>query len=185
MADDPRSGRRAYATALLLLAAGGLVLLVSFGQPWGTVQVALAVGVDGAVRLAESTGGDLFPAAAVSGWISLAGVAGVVATRSWGRTAIAAFLLAAGLAGAAAGVVFAADPARFLPEGSATQTTLWWLGAVLGGVLVSWSAGWTAYRGRTWPAMGVRYERTRATDRTLTAWEAQDIGQDPTDDLVE
>jgi hypothetical protein len=47
------------------------------------------------------------------------------------------------------------------------------------------ASGWTLARGRQWPTLGSRYERRSRTTRAVSAWDAQDMGQDPTDDLVE
>jgi hypothetical protein len=59
---------------------------------------------------------------------------------------------------------------------------------VLAGLVVVLAGGWTIVRGRRWPTMGSRYDRGDGSGRSarrLSAWEAQDQGQDPTDDLVE
>jgi hypothetical protein len=47
------------------------------------------------------------------------------------------------------------------------------------------AACWTLASGSGWPTMGARYERTSAGRPAISAWDAQDLGQDPTDDLVE
>ena len=50
----------------------------------------------------------------MAGWVSLAAVAGIVATRSWGRSVVAAIGLLAGLVGAGAAVAFALSPGSFV-----------------------------------------------------------------------
>jgi uncharacterized membrane protein (TIGR02234 family) len=192
---DATGNRRAYAIALLLLIAGSGLLLVAYGLTWGTAEVPLLAGSDSAVRTQELTGRDLYPAAAMAGWIGLAAVAGIVATRSWGRTIVAVVGALAGLAGAGAALAFGLGASSAIDTGVsghlgvatsvASQSGGAWLLALVGGLAVLVASGWTAVRGRTWPAMGRRYERTAAGRRQLSDWEAQDVGQDPTDDLVE
>jgi hypothetical protein len=187
--------RRAYGTALALLGAGGLGLLVAYGLTWATADVPLLAGADGAVRAHALTGRDLFPAAAMSGWVALAGLAGVVATRSWGRRLVALLTLLAGLAGAGAAVAFAVAPTGIVDAavatvaggspGAAFAVGPGWLLAVVAGAVVVVASAWTVVRGRAWPSLGRRYERGTRGGREISAWEAQDLGQDPTDDLVE
>lgn len=110
-------------------------------------------------------------------WLTLAVVLGIVATRGWGRIIASALLLIGGLVAVVGGVIA-------IIGGSAGSGIL----GVAGGVLVSCAAAWTIVRGRQWPAMGGRYERDRgsaATSSRLSAWDALDRGQDPTEDLPE
>lgn len=187
--------RRAYLTALLLIGLGGAALLVGYGLVWASAGVPLIAGSDGPATVREFTGRELYPVAAASGWVCLAGLAGILATRSWGRQLVALLVLLAAAGGAVAGIAFAASPSssaeaavRALTGGpalGAVSATPWWLLAVVGGLVAVVGAAWTLARGRRWPAMGARYER-RAKDRAaISPWEAQDLGQDPTDDLVE
>lgn len=187
--------RRPYATALLVLAAGSLVLLWSYGLTWSTAEVPLLAGAADTTRIRELTGRDLFPGAAMAGWVSLAAVAGIVATRSWGRTLVAAIGALAGLVGAGTAVAFAVSPGAFVDaavgldlgvDTTVTSATVaGWVVAVLGGLAVVVASGWTLVRGRRWPTLGSRYERRSRSTRAVSAWDAQDLGQDPTDDLVE
>lgn len=191
----PADTRRAYATALLTLAAGSLVLLWSYGLTWSTAEVPLLAGAADTTRIRELTGRDLFPGPAMAGWVSLAAVAGIVATRSWGRTIVAAIGVVAGVVGAGAAVAFAVSPGSVvdaavgLELGVATSVAsaavAGWAVAVLGGVAVVVASGWTLVRGRRWPTLGSRYERRSRSTRAVSTWDAQDLGQDPTDDLVE
>ena len=188
-------GRRAYAAALLLLVAGSVTLFVCFGLPWATADVPLLTGSSDAVRAQGLTGRELFPGAAMSGWIALASVAGVVATRSWGRTAVGVVAILAGLAAIAAALVFATSAADVVdghvggllgtPTAVAASVTPAWVLAALGGTAVVASGAWTVVQGRRWPVLGSRYERRGHAEAHLSPWEAQDAGRDPTDDLVE
>ncbi len=181
----PVAGRRAYATSLLLLAGGGALLLVAYGLTWATADVPLIDGAVDTLRARQYAGRDLLPAAAMSGWIALAAVAGIVATRSWGRQAIGLVALVAGLVGALGGMAFAMDPGRFADEAASIEVGPGWLVAVVAGLVVTFAGAMTVIRGRQWPTMGVRYERRPRTAQVTSDWEALDLGQDPTDDLVE
>ena len=193
--DTPAATRRTYATALLVLAAGSLVLLWSYGLTWSTAEVPLLAGAADTTRIRELTGRDLFPGAAMAGWVSLAAVAGIVATRSWGRTFVAAIGALAGLVGAGTAVAFAVSPGSFVDAAVgldlgvdmsvASAAVAGWVVAVLGGLAVVLASSWTLVRGRRWPTLGSRYERRSRSTRAVSAWDAQDMGQDPTDDLVE
>ncbi len=176
--------------SLLLLAGGGVLLLVAYGLTWATADVPLIDGAADTMRTQQFSGRDLVPAAAMSGWIALAAVAGIVATRSWGRRIVGLLALVAGLVGATAGIAFAVAPGRFVDGAGVSgqalvQVGLGWLLAVIAGLAVAGAAALTVLRGRQWPAMGVRYERRPATARVTSDWDALDLGQDPTDDLVE
>lgn len=193
MAD--RSDGRSYRMALSVLGVGAVLLLVGFALPWATAQVPLATGVDTATRAQDFTGRDLFPAAAASGWVCLAGLAGILATRSWGRIAVGLIVAVAGLAGAAVAVAFAAVPATYVDaaagellgsEGTVVSSaTGWWALCLLGGLLSVYAGAWTVLRGRRWPTLGSRYERTPRAAAAVSPWDALDKGEDPTADLVE
>jgi hypothetical protein len=187
--------RRSYATALLALAAGGVVLLWAYGLTWGTAEVPLLSGAADTTRTQELSGRDLFPGAAMAGWVALAAVAGIVATRSWGRILVAVVGLLAGVAGAGVAVAFGLAPEPAIDAAvaagvgggasAASQAVAGWAAAVVGGVVVIAASVWTLVRGRRWPTLGTRYERRSRSERSLSPWDAQDMGQDPTDDLVE
>jgi len=198
MPDAAASSRRAYGTALLLLVAGGALLLVGYSLRWASAEVPLLAGAEGATRSVDFSGQALLPAAAVSGWVALAAAAGIVATRSWGRSVVAVIAFLAGVAGltgavwfvvARTGLVEAAARTLTSQAGdsaaSASQAGLGWLVTAIGGLLVSVAAAWTIVSGRRWPAMGARYERTPSRRAAMSPWDALDMGQDPTDDLVE
>jgi uncharacterized membrane protein (TIGR02234 family) len=189
------AGRRAYAAALLLLVGGAVALFVAFGLPWATADVPLLSGSTEAVRAQGLTGRDLFPGAAMAAWIALASVAGVVATRSWGRIVVGVLATLAGAAAVASALVFVASSAAVVdahvgevvgsPVSVVASVTPAWVLAALGGGLVVSAGGWTALRGTRWPVLGSRYERNGSASARLSPWDAQDAGRDPTDDLVE
>lgn len=109
-------------------------------------------------------------------WLLLALVLGVVATRGWARVVVGVLV---GLVGLAVALGFAWVSATGTQDGPAATL------AILGGVLVALVGAWTVRRGRAWPSMGSRYERTGTASkraRRLSDWEALDRGIDPTAD---
>lgn len=180
---------------LCVLAA--VLLLVAAGRPWAEVVVPRA-GLP-AVR-ASVPGRDLAPVVVAAGLLGLAGAAAMLATRRWGRLAVALVLLVAGL-----GVVLGV---RMHPRGAAqhwaaerfgqsatapsVSTTAWPTVAVAAGVLLALAGSLAAVRGHRWAGMSPRYERSAgasgvsraqagSTQGNLTTWEALDRGEDPTD----
>jgi hypothetical protein len=123
----PMTSPRAYLGVMLAQAACGIACVA-----WGTGAV---IGL---------------------GWLALAAVAGVVATRTWGRRIVG-------------GVVTAAAVLCLVGTGLA-PITIAVLGCVLTGLL-------TVVRGPRWPTMGGRYEREPLAK---SPWQALDAGEDPT-----
>ena len=165
-------GRMRMRSTVLALAVGAGLTLFACSMTWVRIQVPLLDGVEGAVQTITSTGRELAPAANAAGWAALAGVLAVIATKSWGRSIIGVIVTVAGLV-----TVMASVSAR--PESS-----LWWLVAALGGILVTGSGINIAINGRSWPGLSRRYEAAgpagTAPRKPLTPWEALDRGQDPT-----
>lgn len=198
----PAPGRdRSYALALVLLAVGAGALLLSAGRVWASA----AVGGAGLPTLAVAvTGSDVAPALSALAVLALAGVAGLVATRSRGRVVVGALLVLAGAGTAWIAVQFAltasgatgagATIAQVVaertgsPAGAVVVGSLWWLVALLGGVLVAAAGVLALLRGGGWPQMGRRYERDGAQPaapgpraaRPESAWDQLDRGVDPT-----
>ncbi|MEU2394511.1 TIGR02234 family membrane protein [Streptomyces sp. NPDC007369] len=192
-----RGGRRSVAAALLLGALGATVVLLGSGRVWarGTAAVgggALPVTADG-----QAVTG--LPAALAI--VGLAALVAVFAVRGTGRLLVSALLALSGL-GAAVSAVLAADDRQALDAQAARATadtaaqvgalahTAWPYVTAAGGVLIL-AAGLLALRhGRTWPAMGGRYERDGGArsrrpapadpDRPEDLWKALDRGEDPT-----
>ena len=197
---------REYVATLGALLLGGVVLLVGYGATWAVVTIPVFSGDEGPVSEVVLSGRDIAPIGAAAGWIALAGLAGLLATRTWGRRAIGAIVaiaggaagataLAYGLAGDASassmsGLLEAALAARSL--GGLTPTSVaisgWWIVAA-GGALATMVAGFLALvRGPGWPRLSGRYERSAPAPqrpegevRGIAAWDALDRGEDPTD----
>lgn len=187
-----RAARRSYRTALACLALGSALLIVAYASPWVSASVPVLPGTDAATREITLAGRDLFPGTAMTGWVSLAALGGVVATRSWGRPAVAVVGLLAGIGGLVVAVLFAALPAPALDDAArrvadaaaytAGAATGWWAAAAAGGALVAYACAWAVVSGRQWPSLGGRYERTPANRPDASAWDTLDQGGDPTDD---
>ena len=203
------SRSREYALTLAVLAIGSVLVLVSYGATWETVQVAVFAGTGPSPTTTVSlTGRELAPLGAAAGLVGLAGVAGILATRRWGRRIVGAVValsggaagstaLAFGLAGGA--FVEASLAARGLDPASATTaaSTPWWLAGVAGGLAMLVAGLLAIARGAQWPGLSTRYEREGSTDHRgaqgsdagteqgsvggIAAWDALDRGEDPTD----
>lgn len=162
------SPRREYALALGLLALGAFLLLVALTKSWTIDTVALLEGVTPS-RSRTVSGASVAPAAAAAAWIALAGIAGLVATRSWGRTLVGLVLVLAAVAG-----ILSALRAWTAP----------WAPVAIVGLVCPLVAGLLAIiHGRRWPVLGSRYERQaeprQEADERAT-WDALDRGEDPT-----
>jgi uncharacterized membrane protein (TIGR02234 family) len=192
-------GSRGYRLALVVLLAGAVAVIVAYGRTWTTTVV-----VDPGLPTVAVTlsGSDLDPAGAALGLVGLAGVAGLVATRRTGRIVTGVALSLAGVAVLALALRFALTWSsgtgsataitRLVAERTGatalgvTTATSWWLLAAVGGALVA-AAGIAAVAyGATWPTLGRRYDSSTAAgpaaDRTRSAWDRLDDGEDPTAD---
>ncbi|MCX5378893.1 TIGR02234 family membrane protein [Streptomyces sp. NBC_00091] len=199
-AEPPESsaGRRTVAIALLLGALGATVVLLASGRTWARGSAAVGGGTLPLTADGRAVTG--LPAALAI--VGLAALVAVFAVRGRGRLLVSGLLALSGL-GAALSAVAAADDRRALDERAATATadtaarvvelthTAWPYITASGAALIL-LAGLLALRfGRSWPAMGGRYERdgsprTRTPapvdpDRPEDLWKALDRGEDPTD----
>ncbi|MEY4137815.1 MAG: hypothetical protein RL205_1943 [Actinomycetota bacterium] len=179
----------AYRNALLALVIGAALLLLGYSMPWASVAIPMVTGGPASTRV-ELSGHDIAPLASMAGWIAAAGLAGIVATKTWGRVIIGAVVAIAGagsvvatawFAVASAGLIRAAAESHAgesLPDLTGATVTWWWMPTLLASLLVLAAGLATCVRGRTWPGLGRKYDR--AHPRQLTAWQALDQGQDPT-----
>jgi uncharacterized membrane protein (TIGR02234 family) len=190
------AARRQFVLALALVLAGAALVLWAAGRTW--LAARWAVPNYPAVHTAVS-GVQAAPLTRAAGYLGLAGVLALLATRGRGRQVAGGLVALAGLAAIASAVTFwprtaaVADAAvrRAIAGGAgsgggagagATSTTVgaWpWL-AVLGGVLVVAGGVFAVVRGRTWPAMGSRYDAPAARRTDDDPWAALDRGEDPT-----
>ena len=190
---------REYAWVLAGLALGGAGVLGASAPRWVTASTD-DPSLGALARSVELSGTALEPVLSPLALVALAGVVGVVASRTLARRLVGALLLSAGGA-----LVWAVLAARF---GSVTVTRAarataglgsldvlpqsWspaWLPALAGGVLICASAALVMTRAARWPTLSSRYERGAAAGRQggtpkSDAWSRLDRGEDPTaDDL--
>ncbi len=194
---ESRSSRRSVAVALLLGTLGSTVVLLASGRVWARGTTAL--GGDSLALTADGQAVTGLPAALAI--VGLAALVAVFAVRGKSRLLVSGLLALSGL-GAALSAVLAADGRRAL-EAEAARTTADTAAQVAGLTQTAWpyvtaagaalilAAGLLALRfGRSWPAMGGRYERDGAPrrreravvdpDRPQDLWKALDRGEDPT-----
>lgn len=200
--------RRGYRTALILLAIGAALLFLGFSQVWATAVVTQ----EGLPSLTfELKGREIQPAGSAAAILALAGIAGLVATRRFGRAVTGVLLVGEGLLAAGGALWFGlgagnrADVVRLVSEKAgidvdpALSITPWWLVVVGGGALLVVAGLAAAFRGSRWPVMGRRYERSPESDAAAaatgatgvaagataaSAWDQLDQGVDPTLDLT-
>ncbi|MGI9196311.1 MAG: Trp biosynthesis-associated membrane protein [Candidatus Nanopelagicales bacterium] len=192
---------REYLAALLALLVGAVTLLLAYGATWAVATVPVFTG-DATPGVPASdvalSGRDLAPLGSAAGWLALAGVAVLLATRAWGRRIVGAVLVLCGGAAGATALAFGLTGASFIDAvldaramGDVTaqtvSTTGWWIVAMGGALLVVIVGFLAVIRGPAWPGMSRRYERPAGPAPTETsvggvaAWDALDRGEDPTD----
>ncbi|WP_369133280.1 TIGR02234 family membrane protein [Modestobacter sp. I12A-02662] len=201
--------RRELTLAVLGCAVAGGLALSSSSQPWAEVTVARQPPLP---PTAETlTGATAAPLVTACGLLLLAAAVAVVAVRGAGRLVVGLLVALAGGTLAWSGLrgvtgsldVAAADLGAGVGLGSAevlSDPVRTWPAVVLVAGVVAVLAGvLVVLRGRAWPGMGRRYERTGAApgaapataaattrpqsdeDRHQAAWKALDRGEDPTD----
>ncbi len=194
------AARRELSTAVLAsVAAGGLALFAG-GQTWATISAVRPEPLPPVTEvLSGSTHAPLVPAA---GLVLLAAAVALLAVRGAGRTAVGVLMAVSGAGLAwtsvralAGGLRDAAVGGPLVVGTPVVEVTGVLPAVVLAAGLLGIGAGLlNAVRGRRWPAMGRRYERTDAPgggrqvprpetdeDRAQLAWRALDRGEDPTD----
>lgn len=186
---------REYLGTLASIAAAAVVIIASYAATWATVTVPVFTGQDAApTRDVTLTGGQLVPLGAALGWLALAGAAGLLATRTWGRRVVGTVMvLAGGGAGASAlafgltgpALIDTALAAQGLPAPDSVSRSAWWIAAMMAGLVVLVGGALSVLRGPSWPGLSRRYERrstaTAGPVGGVAAWDALDRGEDPTD----
>jgi hypothetical protein len=159
---------RGYAATAAVLGAG--LALLAASRAWSDLPgrpepAGLATAAD------PLTGGEQYPWIPALALAALAGGGALLATRGALRTAVGGLLLLCG-AGVVLGTAYAV---------AREAEPFWAIAAALGGLAV-FDAGWlTVRKGRSWPAMGARYERAATRpDDTASMWDDLDHGRDPT-----
>lgn len=165
----PTGGRRSLAAALLLGALGATVVLLSAGQIWaeGTASVG------GGTVPVEADGGSVTGVPTALAIVGLAALFAVFAVRRTGRTLVAALLALSGAGAALAAVLGASDSAALNAEAArisgdtaaavvSLTHTVWPYVTAAGAVLILLVSLFALRFGKSWPAMGGRYERSGA-----------------------
>lgn len=184
------------------LAVGGAVLagalaLVSGAQAWATVTADRRSPLPPVQAVVS--GSDVAPLVPAAGLVLLAAAVALLAVRGVGRLVVGLLVAVAGGAlawsavRALAGAVDRA--ARELPgldRVTSSEVAVGWPVLCLVASLVAVAAGLlVVLRGRSWPGMGRKYERSAVAnapssaamsddERAQAAWKALDRGEDPT-----
>ncbi len=190
--------------ALISLAAAALIAIAAFALPWASASVPLVSGLSDTGTEVTFTGREIYPLAGVLPWLGLAAVGGVFATRGWARVIVGLVVLATGLVSAVSAISFALDPRSAvldqlnpdqlnpdqLNPDPITQwaSTPWWVLGLTGAIGLVVVGGLVVARGRTWPGLSQRFERSAGPKAgqdappisALSAWDALDRGEDPT-----
>ncbi|SFD83820.1 Trp biosynthesis-associated membrane protein [Blastococcus tunisiensis] len=195
MSATPTAARRELTAAVGGSGLAGALALVAGGQTWVEVT---AERVPPLPPLVEAfPGADAAPLVPAAGLLLLAAALALLAVRSVARVGLGLVMAVAGgvlawsgiralSGGLGAGLLDGAGGAVTSTDVSAAGPVL----AALAGVLAVAAGLVVVLRGRAWPGMGRRYERSperaaagrRETeeDRAQAAWKALDRGEDPT-----
>lgn len=194
-------GRR-YGLVLIVLLVASLAVLAAYSATWVRVTLPVFAGeatADGPARELALNGRDLAPLGGAMGWVGLASIAALLATRTWGRRVTGAAVV---VAGGAAGVIALAfgltevigSGGSFIEAavGASSAPTVvavnaWWVVATLGGLAMLTCGVAAVIEGAAWPKLGARYSRGTADPRrqpgeqhAAATWDALDRGEDPT-----
>lgn len=200
--DTRTSGRRELTATIAASVVGAAVALTAGGQAWAEITAERRAPLPPVTTVITGTeAAPLVPAAAL---VLLAAAGALLAVRGLGRLAVGLVMVLAG-----AGLAWASG--RVLGGKDVVTTQLQAFGVPVEDLVTDVSPGWpvavvvagalgiaagllTAVRGRRWPAMGRRYERSgdpgsdarpapAPTDeqQATAAWAALDRGEDPTD----
>jgi uncharacterized membrane protein (TIGR02234 family) len=197
VAPAPPARRELTGAVLGAVVAGGLALFAG-GQPWADVTTERRPPLP---PVAETlSGADAAPLVPAAGLVLLAAAVALLAVRRAGRQVVGLLVAVAGGVLSWSGIRGLTGDAAATAEPQVRGTTTAevlaaWPAVALAGGLLGVAVGiLVVVRGRTWPAMGRRYERpagsaetaTRTAartdeDRAQDAWKAMDRGEDPTD----
>jgi uncharacterized membrane protein (TIGR02234 family) len=208
---SPAPARRELTVAVLALALGGALALSSSSQPWADVTVVRQAPLPPTAEVL--TGGQAAPLVSACGLLLLAAAVAVIAVRGVGRVVVGLLVAVAGgvlgwsgLRGVTGKLDLGlADVTSSVGLGRAEVTSDpvagWPALALVAGVLGVLAGLVIVLRGRRWPGMGRRYDRTGTAagqdpgspgaparparpetdeDRHQAAWKALDRGDDPT-----
>lgn len=192
--------RSRFAVVIVVLLLGSVGILVAYNATWAVAQVPVFAGAgsDAAPgREVALTGRDLVPLGAAMGWVGLAAIAALLATRTWGRRVTGLAVLIAGGVSGVTGVAFAftevasggggafveaALGARTDAVPTSVSVSAWWVMAIVAGLALMACGLLAVIEGPSWPRLGARYARpsTGAAPSAAATWDALDRGEDPT-----
>jgi uncharacterized membrane protein (TIGR02234 family) len=198
---DVRRARREFGLGIAGgVVAGGLALSAA-GQTWARVTGVRRPPLPPVTD--ALTGGQVAPLVPATGLLLLAAAVALVAVRGVGRAVVGLVMAVAGGVLVWSGLRpltgrLAADALSSVGHSpdvvfATSVTHAWPVLAVVAGVLGVLTGLLVVLRGRSWPAMGRRYERpggapasaparpVTAEDRATAAWRALDRGEDPTE----
>ena len=155
--------RRELGTALAGCAVAGGLALSAGGQTWSTVTVTRRAPLPPVTE--ALTGSALAPLVPAAGLLLLAAAVAVLAVRGAGRVAVGVLVVLAGAALAWSGLralTGGADPGTAAPgeQRTAELAAAWPVLCLLAALAALAAGALVVARGRSWPAMGRRYERT-------------------------
>lgn len=185
--------RRELTSAVVAAAASGGLALTAGSQAWAQVTVGRAA----PLPPTESTlsGADAAPLVPAAGLVLLAAAVALLAVRGVARVATGLLVALAGGTLAWSGLRVLIAGVRVGDVGGAGAevgvAVAWPVLAVVAGAVGVGAGALVVLRGRAWPGMGQRYERTGSAstvapasrtdeDRAQDAWKALDRGEDPT-----
>ena len=158
---------RGYAATAAVVGAG--LALLAASRAWSD-----APGRPGPANLGTGadplTGGEQYPWIPALALAALAGGGALLATRGAVRAAVGGLLLLCGTGVVLGGAYAVAQEAA--PS--------WPIAAALGGLAVFDAGYLTVRKGRSWPGMAARYERSARPDDPASMWDDLDHGRDPT-----
>ena len=181
------TARRELQAAVGLCLLGAALVLLAVSRPWVVLEDTAGLTIS-SVRTTVD-GSSVAGGAQALGYVGLAGVVALAATRRWGRLVVGLLVTAAGVGVVIDVVTALADGlgARAGGAGRVVASTApgWAWVALVGGLLLVASGALVAVRGRRWAALSSSYEPPAAredappvTDKGV--WDALDRGEDPT-----
>ncbi|HWB66869.1 MAG TPA: Trp biosynthesis-associated membrane protein [Mycobacteriales bacterium] len=190
------SSRRAVVEAVLGIAVGAGLLLLSAAETWSRATVTSPG--NGASLPLSVTGKDVAPALPALGYALLALAGAVIASRGVLRRVVGALVVFVGAAALGVAVTARGDVSGALEDkelgvrGVAVHAGAngWWVPALLGGLVAVVVGAVVVARSRNWARMGAKYDAPTApspataepkpVDPDAQAWAALDRGEDPT-----
>jgi uncharacterized membrane protein (TIGR02234 family) len=183
------NGRRSLGLAIAVIAAGGLLVLLSSGRTWSRASQPSRAG-SGRVVLAV-TGHQVAPSIPALALALLTLAAAVLAARGQLRRVVGVVVVFIGATTMGVALKAPGQVSQALEHREVGATGLavhgsangWWVLTLVGGLLATVAGALTVLRGNRWAALGARYDAPtapRPTDPAADAWAAMDRGEDPT-----